>query len=57
MCIVCVCVGRWVHGCICVVMCVEKGKGSKWHVCRVRLREGEYFWKGMQMLTVNVAVL
>ena len=43
--------------CSYVGMCVEKGKGSKWHVCRVQLCQGEYFWKGMLMLTVNVAVL
>ena len=42
---------------VCMWICVEKGKGSKWHVCRVRLFQDEYFWKWMQMLTVNVAVL
>ena len=43
--------------CSYVGMCVEKGKGSKWHVYRVWLCQGEYFGKGMQMLTLNVAVL
>ena len=45
--------GAWLY--MCSYVCGE-GEGVK-VACRVRLREGEYFWKGMQMLTVNVAVL
>ena len=41
---------------MCSYVCGEGG-GVKVAVCRVRLCQGEYFWKGMQMLTVNVAVL
>ena len=45
---------------VCVQLCVYVGmcgEGVKVAVCRVRLCQGEYFWKGMQMLTVNVAAL
>ena len=42
---------------MCVGRCVEMGRGSVWCVCRVWFCQCEYFWMGMQMLTVNVAVL
>ena len=53
--VMCGCVFVWVNVwlCVCVGRCVEMGRGSVWCVCRGCLCQGEYFWKGMQMLILK----